>query len=180
MPETIASFDPAWLGSPLTYLVLHGKRTDATSLFGEDQQRRPVQTLSIAKLPEQLTGTFFSACCWGALITGTTARLAGEGESVPDRSELQSFAISTLARGAHAFVGCTGAHWSPPPGALTHGVPFHMAFFDAMRQGLAPAAATLEAKRQYRTNYLSTITEASELAYSTKNLHAFTCLGLAW
>jgi hypothetical protein len=179
-PNDSSMFQAAWVASPLTYLMLHGSDADGTRLWGEDETGHPLEAIAIADLPEALEGTFFSGCCWGALIVSQTARRAVPGHPLADRLEAHSVAITTLARGANAFVGCTGSHYSPK-GTTTdrYGAPFHAAFLKATASGAPAASATWQAKQDYLA-YITSITDAAELAYATKMLNEFTCLGLGW
>ena len=179
-PADSSVFQPAWVSNPLTYLMLHGSDIDGTRLWGEDPDRHPIETLAVADLPAELEGTFFSAACWGGLIVSQTAQRARAGRPLADRVDNQSFALSTLARGAHAYVGCTGTHYSPKgKAAHKYGGPFHLAFLDAFAGGALAAEATWKAKQSY-LEYVAQITDATELAYATKILSLFTCLGLGW
>lgn len=179
-PADSSMFEPGWLGHPMTYLMLHGLDSDGTRFLGEDQLGRTIEAIAISALPKESTSTFFSACCWGALINSATAREAQRGRLLADRSEHQLIALALLAAGAHAFVGCTGSHYSPKANDPTRfGAGFHKAFFDAWPAAAGAAEATFLAKMGY-LRYLAGITQAKELAYATKTINEFTCLGLGW
>lgn len=179
-PTDSTSLDPALVSGPLTYLMLHGSEHDATRLWGEDPTGHLVEAVTIADLPDPLQGTFFSGCCWGALLVSQMARRAAPGVPLADRVEAQSLALTVLGRGADAFVGTTGAHYSPRgPEPDIAGGPFHVAFFDAIHAGDPPALATWKAKQSY-LGHVAALTDAGSLAIATKILTQFTCLGLGW
>jgi hypothetical protein len=179
-PADSTAFERSWIDHTTTYLMLHGLDVDGTRFLGEDSVGRTIEAFPIADVPHDLEGTYFSACCWGALINSATARAAQKGKPVADRSELQSIAIAVLAAGANAFVGCTGSHYSPKANDPTRfGAAFHKAFFEVWPNAAGAAEATFLAKVEY-LRYLARIDQAKELAYATKTINEFTCLGLGW
>ncbi|HEV2070371.1 MAG TPA: hypothetical protein VGR26_11300 [Acidimicrobiales bacterium] len=179
-PTDSSTFEAKLIGGPLTYLMLHGSDIDGTRMWGEDEAGRLVETVTVSDLPETVQGTFFSGACWGALIVSQIARRATPGTAIADRVEAQSIALSILSRGADAFVGATGAHYSPRGNIPDRAAgPLHLAFFEAIKEGDSSALATWKAKQAYLA-HVATLTDAAQLAIATKVLNEFTCLGLGW
>ncbi len=180
-PSSSATFDTAWLSSPFTYLMLHGYHQDGTRFRGEDAADNHIELLTVGALPDAVAGTFFTGCCYGALVTSRTAHAHHHGgDPISDRTETTSFATALLGRGAHAFVGCTGTHYSPrTTQATSYGAPFHAFFLEETRAGAPPAVALHRTKRRYFEEYLSQ-TDGYELAIGMKILRQYTCLGLGW
>jgi len=59
-------------------------------------------------------------------------------------------ALSCLQAGSLAFVGCTGAHYSPDGASGFFGGPMHQAFWTQVLHGQKPPAEALfEAKRDF-------------------------------
>ena len=97
------------------------------------------------------------------------------------RTPDQSIALRFLRAGYNAFVGCTGSHYSPPEAAsLTHGKPMHLAFWNFIREGKAPAEALFQAKIQYLNQMPHGLEDFWDIAIEHKILRQFTCLGLGW
>jgi hypothetical protein len=93
----------------------------------------------------------------------------------------RSFALSLLAAGANAFVGCTGAHYSPLDGELNHyGAPLHHAFWANVAAGIGPAAALHRAKMAYLPGIPHGPRGLVHVAIEKKVMFEFTCLGLGW
>jgi hypothetical protein len=96
-----------------------------------------------------------------------------------------SMALSCLARGASAFVGCTGAHYSPVKKPYNYyGHPLHAAFWEAIREGRPPAAALFAARQSYLENLPHSMPgnrpAMDDLAIELKLYQQFTCLGFGW
>jgi hypothetical protein len=89
--------------------------------------------------------------------------------------------VRFIALGGRAFVGCTGSHYSPLEQPYQYyGGPLHRAFWGHYLAGKAPAAALLEAKKDYLEGYPHGQTDARGRAIETKILRQFTCIGLGW
>jgi hypothetical protein len=90
-------------------------------------------------------------------------------------------ALSFLRRGALAFVGCTGAHYSPVDEPYDYfGGPMHRAFWTTIGAGEPPARALFAAKQEYARNLPHGLTRPIPVAVEYKTLRQFTCLGLGW
>jgi hypothetical protein len=86
-----------------------------------------------------------------------------------------------LAGGARAFVGCTGAHYSPREEPFGYfGGPFHQAFWRRIARGEPPASALFETKRDYLEGIPHRRQDPLAVAIERKIWHQFTCLGLGW
>ncbi len=172
---------PRLAASDATYFMLHGDAEDGREFAGEDAASNLITALDTGALPDAWNGTVFAGCCWGAL---TTQRPASAGSS-PSRTVDESLALSFLARGAIAFVGCTGAHWSPTiPPFRYFGGPLHDAFWAAYGKGSPPAQALFEAKQAYVKEFPHPLPNgkrtATSVAIEYKTWRQFTCLGLGW
>jgi beta-lactamase superfamily II metal-dependent hydrolase len=187
-PETPASIAQEYFASDAIYLMLHGRAANARSFFGDNAAGEPVEAMDRRNLQPCPGAVVFTGCCWGSLIVDTTAWSHNQGDAFASRSPEASLALSFLASGANAFIGCTGVHYSPrlPPYNYASG-PLHRAFWESFAmQGLRPAAALLEAKKSYRKGmpYPNPIPGedpgAAAAAVEKKLLAQFTCLGLGW
>ncbi len=122
----------------------------------------------------------FAGCCWGALPVSAPASRYETGTPIPASNPEQSIALMCLERGALAFVGCTGSHYSPVEAPYDNAAgPMHRFFWEETAAGHAPAAALFNAKRRYAEE-LPTVTDVVDLATRYKTLVQFTCLGLGW
>ena len=130
---------PELLRDAHIYLMLHGSDFDAERFWGEEEDGH-LEAINCEVLPEQMSGVVFAGCCWGALIGREPAyRVVTDDPPLTRRIE-DSMALSALARGASAFVGCTGAHYSPVKKPYNYyGHPMHASFWSAIGRGLAPA-----------------------------------------
>jgi len=165
------------------YFMLHGDALDSMEYVGETKTRQPVRAFRIEKIPDSPTSIVFAGCCWGALIAATPAAFALQNEPIGVKGRDSSIALRFLSKGGRAFVGCTGAHYSPKnvkevnsAGGAMH-LNFWSNYFDAKVAGPA------EALRLSKLNYLKGIPylqEESSLAVDSKTLNQFTCLGLGW
>lgn len=183
-PTRSSSVHREQLADANLYLMLHGSDFDAARFWGEEEDGH-IEAINCGALPETLRGVVFAGCCWGALIGREPAyRVVTDDPPLSRRIE-DSMALSALARGATAFVGCTGAHYSPVKKPYNYyGHPMHASFWTAIGRGLAPAAALFEARQTYWEN----LPHASpgdrlavdELAIELKLYQQFTCLGFGW
>lgn len=170
------------------YLQLHGNYTDGSRFWGEyrdpNANGQP-EALNVGNIPSRCDSTVvFCGCCWGALIVDKPARLADGPEPLGPKTSEASIALSFLARGARAFIGCTGAHYSPfkaNPAANPVSQPLHAAFWRNYSSGDAPAQALFRAKIEYIRGMPHRIkpTYVSQ-AIENKTFRQFTCLGLGW
>jgi hypothetical protein len=188
-PTLRQSFPGARLGSDVTYLMLHGQHQDASLFQGETEDEAFVEAFGVDNVGPTPGAVVFTGCCWGALTVGSRAREYDQRAATAVRSSRDSIALAYLRSGANAFVGCTGAHYSPrfPPYNYGSG-PLHQAFFDALlRKRLAPAEALLDAKKVFLEGMLryQNPTDpggpgAGVGAVERKLFAQFTCLGLGW
>ncbi len=172
---------PYNLQTDILYLLLHGSYEDGTYLEGEDVDTRRVRAMTLSNVPNPGPSLIFSTCCWGALtVDGLAKRPTLDPVS---RTADKSIALSFLARGANAFVGCTGAHYSPRGYQVGHGGPvLHQRFLHHLSAGAPPARALFDAKHEYAEAISSLASTKSELylSFEHKTLWQFTCLGLGW
>lgn len=179
-PATAEHVQPDSLSVPSVYFMLHGSDKDGSRFWGEQDGGGAVEAMHVRCLPHQFSGVVFSGCCWGALISRETAYESATGHVAP-KSIDSSIALSLLAAGALAFVGCTGVHYSPDASAGFFGGPMHLAFWENLQAGQRPPA---EALWQARLDYLAGMphgqTSLPEQAIERKILSEFTCLGLGW
>ena len=126
----------------------------------------------------------FAGCCWGALTVRTKAKDYRPGAPLEVLGPEQSIALAFLKRGARAFVGCTGAHYSPDAVAQGRtsyfGGPMHHHFWARIRENMLPAEALFNAKKDYIGGMPHGRTKAVEQAVEYKILRGFTCLGVGW
>jgi hypothetical protein len=180
-PAHADSVPPPQLDGDHLYLMLHGADTDATRFWGETDEGM-VEAIRVEMLPRTSRAVTFAGCCWGALSVREPARVLAPNQAPTPRAPETSIALSMLAAGAQAFVGCTGAHYSPveePYGYF--GGPMHQAFWDGVvNGGLAPAAALFEAKAIYARKMPHGQDSPIGQAIERKTFFQFTCLGLGW
>jgi hypothetical protein len=140
-----------------------------------------LEAMRVANVPEQCGAVVFAGCCWGALTVRTSAVDYRKGDPVQVLTPDQSIALAFLAAGAAAFVGCTGAHYSPVEGNLNYfGAPMHSAFWRHISSGKGAAEALFLAKIDYIKGMPHGRTKVEEAAIENKILRQFTCLGLGW
>lgn len=162
------------------YFMLHGDYRDSSRFWGEETPSNR-EAFHVYNLPDSFRGVVFAGCCWGALTVDTPA-----GRTYPNRpfslnTVESSIALSFLERGANAFVGCTGAHYSPTEPPFDYfGGPFHAAFWHFYNAGYAPAEALFKAKLEYIRQMPHGRTSVIQQAIEYKILRQFTCLGLGW
>lgn len=172
------------------YFMLHGNSQDTRIFEGEWRNRRdpPLPTaFSVERVPSCPGSVVFAGCCWGAL---TVRELAIEDLPRPHRPTAraiaESVALRFLASGANAFVGCTGAHFSPlKPPYNYRGAPLHQEFWRHLTQGHPPAAALWHAKRLYHARKPFPHPEEeprgrAEAIKERKIRSQFQCLGVGW
>jgi hypothetical protein len=177
-PTTID--DGPELAGDLTYLMLHGDFVDSTRFWGEDtpQDREAV---NLNHIPAPAARVVLTGCCWGALTFDNPAVHALPGRPPGQKAPDASIALSFLQRGATAFVGCTGSHYSPTEEPYGYfGQPMHDAFWNALLAGAAPAQALFDAKVEYVKGFPHGRTTRMFHAIEYKILRQFTCLGLGW
>jgi len=177
-PTTAADVQPAQVNVPEIYFMLHGSDTDSSRFWGEVPGC--VEAINVGRLPAKVVGQAFAGCCWGALTTQQTAFLYAGGPLAPKTVE-SSIALSLLAAGALAFVGCTGTHYSPDASAGYFGGPMHLAFWNNLvTKKLAPAKALFQSRTDYLAGMPHGQTSLWGQAVERKILMQFTCLGLGW
>ena len=166
------------------YFMLHGSDLDTSRFWGELANGSPLEAFRAASVPSYSENVrpsvVLSGCCWGALTVRTKAVDYTDGDPLQVVAPESSVALSFLAGGALAFVGCTGSHYSPQNGATYFGGPMHTAYWAAIGAGKAPALALQEAKRQYVLGMPHGLTDPVQRAIEFKILRQFTCLGLGW
>jgi hypothetical protein len=168
------------------YFMLHGSDTDTTCFWGERAGGGGVvEAIRVPNVPDPCGGTVFAGCCWGALAGRESALRHDPQTPQQPLTPAQSIALSFLLAGARAFVGCTGAHYSPvsedPNASLNYfGAPMHDAFWAHYRANEAPAEALFNAKMDYIGAMPHGRTSPEEQAIEYKILRQFTCLGLGW
>lgn len=164
------------------YFMLHGMDSDGTRYWGEDGHNNTIEAIELSNLPTDADGTIvFLGCCWGGLTALPTAKRASGNFRIRPRTPEQSIAITYLAAGASAVVGCTGTHYSPNNGNFDYyGQPMHVQFWKRLAAVSSPAKALFEAKIEYAKQiphaYQDPISQAIEL----KIWRQYSCLGLGW
>jgi hypothetical protein len=173
--------DPPYsLRGDMTYIMLHGDYTDSSRFWGEETKLNR-EAVNTSNLPQKSARVVFTGCCWGALTVNTPAGRVVKGRSFGQKSPGDSLAMSFLLRGAIAFVGCTGSHYSPLQFPYKFfGGPMHEAFWQGYQAGLSPAQALFAAKLQYLKGMPHGQTAANSQAIEYKILRQYTCLGLGW
>lgn len=180
-PATFNQQSPALdLKSERVYFMLHGDYTDSSRFWGEGTANH-TEAVNISNIPGQFKGIVFTGCCWGALTVDTPAGRAIAGRPFGQKTVGSSLALSFLARGALAFIGCTGAHYSPLEAPYNYfGGPMHTSFWRHYNAGIAPALALFNAKREYSLAIPHGRSGATSIAIENKILRQYTCLGLGW
>jgi hypothetical protein len=170
---------PLVLDGDFVYLMLHGDSSDATRFWGEGIEGNR-EAVNLDNVPASSGPVVFTGCCWGALTVDTMAVNARPGRTVAAKTERTSIALAFLKRGANAFVGCTGAHYSPKPPFGYYGGPMHEAFWREHLAGKAPAVALHDAKRRYAAEIPHGQKSIGSQAIESKILRQYTCLGLGF
>lgn len=188
-PTERLSFPGNSLGADVTYLMLHGSYRDTSRFSGNTEDEEEVDAFGLENVKATPGAVVFTGCCWGALTVASRAR-EHDMRTIPVvRSTSDSIALAYLAQGANAFIGCTGAHYSPrvPPYNYASG-PLHQYFFEALlNEALPPAKALWRAKQRYAAGMLTYPNPvdpagpgAGTGAIERKLYAQFTCLGLGW
>ncbi len=168
------------LSAKRIYLMLHGSDTDSSRFWGETAGSM-LEALTVKNIPDRCGAVVLSGCCWGALTVRTRADVYRAGDPIQVVTPAQSIALSFLMAGVSAFVGCTGAHYSPIDGNLDYfGAPLHSSFWEHMASGKKPAEALFQAKIDYIRGMPHGRSKIEEIAIENKLLRQFTCLGLGW
>jgi hypothetical protein len=179
-PTVFDEHPPFKLDADQLYFMRHGDYADGTRFWGEETAGDR-EAANIGNLPASINGVVFTGCCWGALTTDTPAGLHTNGRAVGIKTPEASIALSTLARGALAFIGCTGAHYSPTESPYNYfGGPMHKAFWRRYNAGTPPAKALFEAKVDYIAGMPHGRESSVQRAIEFKILRQYTCLGLGW
>ena len=168
------------LRSDLVYVMLHGDFGDSSRYWGEDDSGRPIEAVNVSNVPDVTGRIVLAGCCWGALTVEQPANRAHPNAPPAPKPVASSLALSFLLRGATAFVGCTGVHYSPQPPGDYFGGPMHKEFLKAIFAGRAPALALFEAKQAYAAAIPHRAGGPTDEAIELKILNEFTCLGLGW
>jgi beta-lactamase superfamily II metal-dependent hydrolase len=161
------------------YLMLHGDYTDGSRFWGENPPDDDIEAVNLTNVPRATRAVVFTGCCWGAL---TVERPAGRpGTLLTPKRPDTSIALSFLRNGARAFIGCTGAHYSPDQPPFDYfGGPMHEAFWRRIAEGSEPASALFGAKRDYIKGMPHGQKKPSSIAIEFKIWRQYTCLGLGW
>jgi beta-lactamase superfamily II metal-dependent hydrolase len=168
------------LNGDRVYIMLHGDYSDGSRFWGEETPNE-LEAINLANIPDQTPAVVFTGCCWGALTVDRPAGRLNRGQQLVAKRPESSIALTFLKNGAHAFIGCTGAHYSPQePPYEYFGGPMHSAFWQNLLGGASPAAALFEAKRQYMRGMPHGQTTPSSQAVEFKIWRQYTCLGLGW
>jgi beta-lactamase superfamily II metal-dependent hydrolase len=167
----------AALDADLVYLMLHGDFVDGSRFWGEGPAGN-VEAVNVRNIPDEGPRVVFTGCCWGAL---TVDQPASRTLLPAPKAVNASIALRFLEAGATAFVGCTGAHYSPREAPYRYfGGPMHEGFWRGVSGGLAPAEALLAAKAEYVRDFPHGMHSEAQHAIEYKTLHQYTCLGLGW
>ncbi len=181
VPVIAETLGPGDFAAPNLYFMLHGDDGDGGCYWGESEDAYP-EAVRTAQLPARIDGVVFAGCCWGALIVRESARRLPAGELPTARPPASSLALTCLDRGAHSFVGCTGAHYSPPQAPYDYlGGPLHRGFWEGLLAGKSPARALYDARIEFFRGLphrppgqpMDNLLIAMEL----KLFEQFTCLG---
>jgi beta-lactamase superfamily II metal-dependent hydrolase len=166
------------LDTELVYIMLHGDFSDSRRFWGEQV---PFEAMNIGNLPDASGATVFTGCCWGGLTVNPPAGRYMPGQTLGIKTPDESIALAFLARGASAFIGCTGSHYSPTVSPYAYfGGPMHEAFWEQTLAGKGPAEALFEAKLEYLKGMPHGQTSVPLQAIEFKILRQYTCLGLGW
>ena len=179
-PYVFEAGSSAGVDGGLVYFMLHGDWNDSSRFWGEDTGG--VEAVNVGNVPSDMGGaTVFGGCCWGALTVDTPASKVVLGRPFGQKSPNASIALSVLRRGALAYVGCTGAHYSPVDAPYEYfGGPMHRSFWKGIGEGMGPAQALFDAKAEYAAKMPHGMNRPLEVAIEYKTLRQFSCLGLGW
>jgi beta-lactamase superfamily II metal-dependent hydrolase len=178
-PTTFSS-PPYDLDTDRVYFMLHGDYVDGTRFWGEGLDDN-VEAVNLSNVPDAQGQVVFAGCCWGAMFTDTPASSVVRNRPFGQRTPDSSIALSFLKRGARAFVGCTGAHYSPVEEPYRYfGGPMHEAFWRRIHAGTPPAQALFDAKIEYFRAIPHGQRSMLSRAIEYKIWRQYTCLGLGW
>jgi hypothetical protein len=179
--HTVYDQNPALtVDSGNVYFMLHGDYSDGARFWGEGTELNR-EAFNVGNIPNEFKGAVFTGCCWGALTVNTPAGRVSPNRPFGQKTVDSSIALGFLARGANAFIGCTGAHYSPvEPPYDYFGGPMHLAFWRHFNGGAAPAEALFRAKIEYLEKMPHGRTTSLQTAIEYKILRQYTCLGLGW
>jgi hypothetical protein len=159
--------------------MLHGDFLDASRFWGEGTPGNR-EAVNLSSIPDPCARVVFTGCCWGALTVDQPAVRALPGAAPAQKTPSASIALTFLRNGATAFVGCTGAHYSPTDAPFGYfGGPMHEAFWQHAATS-QPAQALLAAKIAFVAGFPHGRTTPLQQAIEYKILHQYTCLGLGW
>lgn len=180
-PVTTGTLAPGDYAAQNLYFMLHGEDSDATCFWGEGSDSFP-EAVRMEDLPEKIEGVVFAGCCWGALIVRETARRLPKTERATPRDPGSSLALACLKRGARAFIGCTGAHYSPPKPPFNYlAGPLHRFFWAGLLSGKSPARALFDARIEFFREIPHPPPDGKKdnllIALELKLFQQFTCLG---
>lgn len=179
-PSTFQNQTRAGLAADRLYLMLHGDFIDSTRFWGEETDDN-LEAINIGNLPDQCGNVVFTGCCWGALTVDTPAGRLIKERPYGIKSLESSLALNFLRRGVTAFVGCTGAHYSPLEYPYQYfAAPLHVAFWKYYIQNQSPAKALFDAKMEYFKNIPHGQEGQLARAIEYKVWREYTCLGLGW
>jgi len=179
-PSTFQSHGKNGLAADNLYIMLHGDFVDSTRFWGEETDGN-LEAINIGNLPDRCGSVVFAGCCWGALTVDTPAGRLIEGRPYGIKSFESSLALNFLKRGVTAFVGCTGAHYSPMEYPYQYfGGPMHLAFWRNYILGSPPSKALFDAKMEYFKNIPHGQEGLLSRAIEYKAWRQYTCLGLGW
>jgi hypothetical protein len=178
-PMLSTDVQPGQLQTSLAYYMLHGMAKSATSFWGETDDGEFVEAVNLSLIPTSGVDIAVLGCCWGALPASSTAFDWKPGMPIAGRLQNQSIALTLLAAGARAVIGCTGAHYSPTSPPYDGGAgPLHVALWQHLLEpSTTPAKALYQAKYDFAAK-IAKLTSVDELAVANKSLNQFTCLGL--
>lgn len=178
--EPTTDADAPSLDGDLVYLMLHGDFVDCSRFWGEDTAAGR-EAVNLTNIGSKGGRVVLTGCCWGALIAEHPAARAIPNAVPPSKVVGASMALAFIERGATAFVGCTGSHYSPTEAPYAYfGGPMHISFWSALLGGSAPSRALFEAKLDYVRDFPHGQPSALFQAIEYKVLRQFTCLGLGW
>jgi beta-lactamase superfamily II metal-dependent hydrolase len=173
---TIPSFA---LDADRVYLMLHGDFLDSGRFWGEGDDGS-IEAVNLANIPDPAGRVVFTGCCWGALTVDQPAARLPTGTRPGPKAPESSIALTFLLNGATAFVGCTGAHYSPLVEPYAYfGGPMHVAFWNRLA-GAPPAKALFHAKGDFAAGFPHGRPRGIQRAIEHKILAQYTCLGLGW
>jgi beta-lactamase superfamily II metal-dependent hydrolase len=179
-PSTFQNQTKAGLSADRLYLMLHGDYIDSTRFWGEETDDN-LEAINIGNLPDQCGNVVFTGCCWGALTVDTPAGRLIQGRPYGIKSLESSIGLNFLRRGVTAFVGCTGAHYSPLEYPYQYfAAPLHVSFWRNYIENQSPAKALFDAKMEYFKNIPHGQEGQLARAIEYKVWREYTCLGLGW